>query len=109
MKLPDNLHQMNDMDGLIKKIKYGTLDASFDLHNGQVVAVRFYGQRSLLYNRSEKDQNNSEQAVKDIITRIAQSLQHQDVSQITFQVKTHGGKIKNVIWFSEVKKRYNLK
>lgn len=108
-ELPINLKSLNDMDKLCKKINYGKLDATFDLHNGSIVAVQFHGQQRLLYNRTVKDSNTNEVAVKDILTRIAQALENDDISELNFSIKTHNRKVKSVAWASQVKKRYNVK
>lgn len=101
-----NLKSYDDMDKLIKKISYGNLDATFDLHNGSIVAVRFYGSKRLIYNRSSKDQNTNEVAVRDIISRIALALNDRAITELNFSVKTNGNEIKSVSWASQVKKRY---
>lgn len=108
-ELPINLKSLNDMDKLCKNIGYGVLDATFDLHNGNIVAVRFNGSKRLLYNRTVKDSNTNEVAVRDIITRIAQALESNDISELNFSVKTHNRKVKSVTWASQVKKRYTVK
>ena len=107
--LPINLKSLNDMDKLCRKIGYGNLDATFDLHNGSIVAVRFHGQQRLLYNRTVKDRNTNDVAVKDIVIRISQALENNDISELNFSVKTHNRKVKSVAWASQVKKRYQVK
>lgn len=103
-----NLKSLDDMDKLCKKIGYGHLESTFDIHNGNIVAVRFNGSQRLLYNRTVKDNNTNEVAAKDIITRISQALKTNDITELNFSVKTHKKQIKSVSWESQVKKRYNL-
>lgn len=108
--LPDsNLKLYNDLNELVKKIGYGELESTFDLHNGYIVAVRFYGSKRVLYNRSAKDQNTNKTALLDIARRISQALEVDDLTELHFSVHINNKKIRSVSWKSEVKKKYPIR
>ena len=100
-----NLEFMVQLERLFNEIGSGGVSMEVVLHNASAKGVRVYGSKKLLYNRSNADTQNNDQAFKDIIARILEGL-NGDKQKISFDITTNDRKITAVEWKSQIDKRF---
>lgn len=89
-----------ELKALIEKVAFGTLDASFELHNKRITSATVYGKRR---NKYAKD---NYKATSDVIGRIKQSCDRKESTKLTFIVNVRNGFIDEVLLSSEIERKY---
>lgn len=102
-----NLDIIIQQERLFQEVKSGKLTLEYLVHDSKVKGVRVFGTKKLLYNRSKEDQQNNEQALRDLVKRIMEGIGRQGSEQLAFTVKNTDGKIRSVEWHSQQDKRFD--
>lgn len=92
-----------ELEALIEKLGYGTLDLSFDLHNRRITASTFYGKKR---NKYSKD---NVRALKDIAERLTKAITEKKTETITFQVNVRNGNVEESLWMSQLKRNHETR
>lgn len=91
---------------LIKQIKYGKLDVSLELHNGEIKALSVFGNKKQVFNRTPSDEHDNNNALVTILQRIKESLEKGESSELSFTINVSKGLIRAVSWNSVTSLRY---
>lgn len=102
-----NLDILLTQEKLFKEVGSGKLTMEYLVHNSEVKGVRVFGSRKLLYNRSQEDIQNNEQALRDLVSRVADGLTRKTREVLQFSVTINDGKINFVEWHSQQDKRFD--
>lgn len=102
-----NLDILITQEKLFKEVGSGKLTMEYLVHNSEVRGVRVFGSRKLLYNRSKEDVQDNEQALRDLVSRIADGITRNSRETLNFSVTLNEGKINFVEWHSQQDKRFD--
>jgi len=102
-----NLDILLTQEKLFKEVGSGKLTMEYLVHNSVVKGVRVFGSRKLLYNRSQEDKQDNEQALRDLVGRVADGLSRKTREVLQFSVTVNDGKINFVEWHSQQDKRFD--
>ncbi len=97
-----NAQVLIEMEALIEKLGYGTLDVSFDIDRHKIRATTYYGKKRLKYKA------NNPTAMGDIADRLLKAIGEKKTEQITFVVNVRGGNIEQTVYVSSLKKSHEL-
>jgi hypothetical protein len=89
-----------ELEALIEKLGFGTLDLSFDLHNKRITATTFYGKKRNKYAK------NNPKAMQDIAERLTKSITEEKTEQLTFSINIRRGFIEESLWVANMQKQY---
>lgn len=102
-----NLDILLTQEQLFKEVGSGKLSMEFLIHNSMVKGVRVFGSKKMLYNRSQADTQNNEQALRDLVSRIADGVTKESDEKLDISVKLSDGKINFIEWHSQKDKRFD--
>lgn len=97
-----NTEVHNELEALVEKLGYGTLDATFDIHNKKLVTMKLYGKKRLRYAK------NNPLALTDLVKRVNKPLEAKDTTKLVFSLEIRNGFIDEVLLVSEMTKRYDM-
>lgn len=90
----------NELEALIEKVQFGSMDCTLELHNKKITGLTVFGKKC---NRYTKD---NFRAVKDIAERIKTSCDRKDNTKLYFSVEMKKGDIFEILWTSKIQKKY---
>lgn len=102
-----NLDILLTQEQLFKEVGSGKLSMEFLVHNSMVKGVRVFGSKKMLYNRSHADTQNNEQALRDLVGRIADGLTNSADEKLEISVKLSGGRVNFIEWHSQKDKKFD--
>ena len=91
----------NEINLLINKLGWGSMDLSVDVHGKRITALTVFGKKRNVYQKE-----NQIKAYEDIIRRIKQSSDNKENSKLTFVVDMKAGIIDDVTWHSQIRRNY---
>ncbi len=91
-----------ELEALIEKLGYGTLDVSYDLNNRRITATTYYGKKRRKYNK------DNPQAMQEIADRLIKAMSEKKTEKVTFSVDVRGGNIEQTVWVSSLKKSHEV-
>lgn len=97
LKGTHNYTALMKQEGLIEQLKYGVLDVSTEFHNSKITKQTFYGKERRLYGK-----DNTNDALKDVLKRMTNSIEDGESTRLQFLVDIRRGKIVSVVWISEI-------
>jgi hypothetical protein len=97
-----NASVFTELEALIEKIAYGSLDLKLDVHNKRITKLTVYGQKRSVY-----DSKIPNKLVKDIAGRLRSALESHEDTKMTFIIETKDGAPKEALWLSELTRNYD--
>lgn len=97
-----NYKAIINQEALIEKLGYGIIDTSVEFHNKRIVRQTFYGKERKRYGK-----DNFEEAPKDILRRIKQSMDKNETTKITFELTMRNGRPEQLLWMSNLTVTYD--
>jgi|688.fasta_scaffold02962_33 hypothetical protein len=98
-----NKRAIDAQEAIIEKLGYGVLNVEVEFHNKRVVKQTFYGKERKKYNKE-----NYEDALKDMLKRVKQSMDRKESTEIVFQVNIRQGRPEQVLWLSNHTINYDV-
>lgn len=96
----NNLTVFTEIEALLQKIQFGSVDLSLTLHKGRIQSVTTRGRQSV---RS----NDNTSASLAIIERLKKATEDKKGnSLVQFEAIVRDGEIREVVWNSDFTKRY---
>lgn len=96
-----NIKVFTELEALIEKLGYGSMDYSLDIHNKRISRLILYGKKRLVYKKADQDK-----AYMDIVARIKQAADTGDDIKLTFSVDISKGVVKETLWMSKFSRNY---
>lgn len=93
---------LTELEAMVEKVAYGSLDLTIDVHNKRITKLTIYGQKRSVYNDS-----SSNKLLADIATRLKVATQTRDDCKLTFTIETKNGTPKEALWASELTRNYD--
>ncbi len=100
MAYQQNAQVFVELEALVEKLGYGTLDISLDIDRRQIRATTYYGKKRFRYDK------NNHQAMQDIADRLIAAISQEKTEQVTFVINVRAGNIEQTIFQSEQKKSH---
>lgn len=99
----DNLATFIQLERLFQALRFGRVEFSAKIDDGKISVVLFDAQEKRLFNRSEKDKLNNEEALKYVLDRIVSFLEKNQSEKLTIEVFASEQKIRKIEITSQLK------
>ena len=98
-----NKKAIEAQEALIEKFMFGQLDVSVEFHNKKIVKQTFFGKERRRYGKANQDD-----ALKDILKRLKQSMDRKETTELVFQVNVRNGVPEQVLWLTQHTINYDV-